>query len=112
MSTGAIGKNYGRPSGVYVVVVAAGPVHVAVLEFFLRGLAHFGDLDLEVEVLAGQRMVAVDGDHVALDAGDGHDHARCPSDVWAWNCMPGFRFATLPNERFGTRWISYASRSP
>ena len=57
------------------MVVTAGPVHVAVLEFFLRGLAHFGDLDFEVEVLACQRMVAVDGDHVALDAGD-RDHAR------------------------------------
>ncbi len=57
------------------MVVAAGPVHVAVLEFFLRGLAHLGDLDFEVEVLACQRMVAVDGDHVALDAGDRH-HAR------------------------------------
>ena len=25
--------------------------------------------------------------------------------------MPGFRFDTLPNERFGTRWIRSASRS-
>ena len=55
--------------------MAARSVHVAVRELFLRSGPDFGDLDLEVEVLARKRMVAVDRDHVAGDLRDG-DRAR------------------------------------
>ena len=52
-------------SGRSVMVVAAGPVHVPVLEFLGGRGAHVGDLDLEVQVLPGERMVAIEGDQVA-----------------------------------------------
>src|SRR2546429_3630652 len=37
--------------------------------------AHPRDLDLEVEILAGERMIAIEGHQVAGDPGDG-DRAR------------------------------------
>ena len=62
------------------VVVAAFPVHVAVLEFFRRRLAHVDDVDVEMQVLARHRMVEVDVDHAHADGmkvvhngGDGVD---------------------------------------
>src|SRR5690606_30817361 len=54
------------------VVVAAVPVHVAVLEFLGAGLAHLDDLDVEVQVLARHRMVEVDVDHAHAHLLDGH----------------------------------------
>ena len=41
-----------RHSASAVVVVTARAVHVTVLEFFLRGFANVGDLDIEVQVFA------------------------------------------------------------
>lgn len=60
---------YGKQSSVMraLVVVAARAVHVAVLEFLCRGFAHFRNFHFEVQRLASQRMVAIDGDHVARD---------------------------------------------
>src|SRR5688572_11312381 len=45
------------------VRVPAVAVDVAVLDLFLAGLAHVHDLDVEVQVLAGHRVVEVDVDH-------------------------------------------------
>lgn len=55
------------------MMVAAGAVDVAVREFFLRGGAYFGDLNLKIQILAGERMIAIDGNHIAdhLSDGDG-----------------------------------------
>ena len=50
----------------------ARPVHVAVRQLFLGRGANFGDLDVEVQVLPGERVVAVDRHHVALDLRHGH----------------------------------------
>ena len=50
-------------------------VHVAVRELFFRRIPYFDELDIKIQVLARQRMVAVDGDHVAGDGGYG-DGAR------------------------------------
>jgi len=52
-------------------MVTAGPVHVPVGELLLGGGAYRGDLDLEVEVLAGERMIAIEGHQVATHLGDG-----------------------------------------
>ena len=52
-------------------MVAAGPVNVPVRELFLGGGAHRGDFDVEVEVLAGERMIAIERHHVAAQLGDG-----------------------------------------
>ena len=57
------------------VVVATGAVHVTVRQFFFGRNAHFGDFHVEMQRLAGQRMVTVHGHHIALDARD-HDGAR------------------------------------
>src|SRR6185295_563715 len=57
---------------VVVVVMAARPVDVAVRQFFLGRGPHFGDLDLEIQVLARERVVTVDRDHVAGDLRDSH----------------------------------------
>jgi len=50
-------------------MVAAGPVHVSVRELLLGRGAHPGDLDLEVEVLAGKRMIAIESHEVAPHLG-------------------------------------------
>ena len=42
-------------------------VHVSVRKFFFCGISYFDELDVEIQVLAGERMVAVDGHHVAGD---------------------------------------------
>lgn len=56
-----------------LVVVAAGAVDVAVGEFFLGGFADVFDGDVEGERDAGEGVVGVDGDGVAIDLGDGDD---------------------------------------
>src|SRR6516165_2382132 len=53
-------------------MVAAGPVHVPVRELFLGGRAHRGHLDLEVEALAGERVIAIECHEVATEVRDGH----------------------------------------
>src|SRR6056297_3447065 len=55
------------------VLVTARAVDVAVLKLFLGGRTHVLDLDVEVQGLAGQFVVAVEGDLVAVDFLDGHD---------------------------------------
>ena len=54
------------------VVMSARPVDVAVRQLFLGRGAHFGDLDVEIEILTRERMIAVDRDHVADDLRDRH----------------------------------------
>ena len=57
-------------------------VDVAVSDFFVAGVTHIDHLDLEVQALAGQRVVAVDSDVVAVDVADGDDlhlAVRCRS---------------------------------
>jgi hypothetical protein len=53
-----------------VVVVAVGAVGVAVGELLGGGVADGGDLDGEVEGDAGEGVVEIEGDLVALDGGD------------------------------------------
>ena len=73
--------------GQTLVVVAFRAVYVAVLFLFVGGFTHFGDFHGEVQGFACQR--------------------RGPASVWAWNCMPGCRFSSLPSKAvFGTCWIS------
>ena len=55
------------------MVVTTFAVYVAVGNFFLGSVADGNDLDLEVQALACQRVVAVDGDIVAVQVADGHD---------------------------------------
>ena len=72
--------------------------------------AHLGDLDFEVEALAASGWMpstVTMSPWMPVTVTTAHGDRR-----WAWNCMPGFRFETSPNECFGTRWISSASRSP
>jgi hypothetical protein len=44
----------------------------AVLDFLVRGLTNVRDLDLEVQGLAGERMVGIDGHLITADRRDGH----------------------------------------
>jgi len=59
-------------------MVAAGAVHVPVRELGVGGCAHLGNLDLEVEALTGERMIAIEGHHVADDLGHGHRTRAVP----------------------------------
>ena len=52
------------------MMMPIGTMHVAVLQFFGAGFAHLDHFDREMQGLAGQRMVAVDGDFIAFDLGD------------------------------------------
>ena len=52
------------------MVVAAIAVHVAVQEFFASGFPDLGYFNREMQGLAGQCVIAIDRDHVALDASD------------------------------------------
>ncbi len=56
------------------MVMATGPVHVTMRQFLRARVAHIGYLDGEVQRLPRQRMVAVDRDLVAVDAGYRHRH--------------------------------------
>src|ERR1700704_5278945 len=47
-------------------------MHVPVRQLLLGRIAYSDDLDVEVQVLARQRMVAVNGYHVTGDGCDGH----------------------------------------
>ena len=67
-------------------------VHVTVLELLGRGIAHLRDLDGKVEALTGERMITVDGDHVALDRGDRH-HARLAALELRLELHPGLDVA-------------------
>ena len=58
-----------------MMVMIAGPVHVAVLELFLRCRPNLGDLDIEVQILAGEGMVTIESHHVTQDVSD-HDRLR------------------------------------
>src|SRR5215212_2265229 len=52
------------------VVMPAGTVYVAVRQLFFGRGPYLGDLDVEVEVLPGERVIAVDRDHVTDDMRD------------------------------------------
>ena len=49
------------------MVVPAGAVHMAVIQFFLARVAHLDDVDLKVQVLVRERMIAIERD-LALTA--------------------------------------------
>lgn len=53
--------------------MAARPMGVPVGELLFRGIADLGDLNLEVEILARERMVPVDGNMSVADRGHDHD---------------------------------------
>ncbi|KAG1605827.1 hypothetical protein G6F46_013439 [Rhizopus delemar] len=54
------------------VVVAAVAVDVAVVDLFLAGFAHIDDFHVEMQVLAGHRVVQVNVDHAHADLLHGH----------------------------------------
>ena len=49
------------------MMMAMAAMHMAVLDLHGRGRAHFGDPGREAQILAGQRMVAVQQHHRPLD---------------------------------------------
>ena len=51
---------------------AAFAVHVAVLNFFSTRFTYFSDLNIKVELLTSQRVVAIDNDRIAFDFLDGN----------------------------------------
>jgi len=53
------------------MVMSMRPVHMAVGDFFFRGGAHFQDVRTKAQGLAGQGVVGVQDDFVALDFDDG-----------------------------------------
>ena len=55
------------------MVMSAFTVNMAVLKFFGAGITHIDDFDIEVQVLPGQRVIAVDGDGVVGDFDHGDD---------------------------------------
>ena len=50
------------------VVMSADAVDMAMLQFFRRGFADADHLDIKMQGLIGERMIAVEGHHVAGDA--------------------------------------------
>ncbi len=59
-------------------MVIAGSMHMAMLQLFCRRFPNVRDLDVEVQILAGQRVIPVQCHHVALDLGHG-DRLRGPA---------------------------------
>src|SRR5690348_11601908 len=59
------------------VIVPVRSVDVPMRQLFLRRLPYALDLDVEVEMLAGERMIAVESHHVALHVCDGHRSGAC-----------------------------------
>lgn len=55
------------------MMMTARTVCVTVLNFFSRRIANFSDLDVEVEILAREWVVTVDGDVRVSDAGNDDD---------------------------------------
>src|SRR4051812_27289983 len=55
------------------MLVPTGAMHVTVGELFGSRVADVDDLDVEVERRAGERVIGVDGDVVALHVDDGDD---------------------------------------
>src|SRR3546814_19876241 len=53
---------------------ATSSMYVSMLNLFGRRGSYVGELDVEVQILAGKWMVAVHGDHVAGDARHRHAH--------------------------------------
>jgi len=51
----------------FAAAASAAAVHVAVVEFFLRRLAHIEDLHVKVEDFTRERVVGIDGDLIAGD---------------------------------------------
>ena len=55
--------------------VFARTVYVAVLKLFLSGVTHIDNLDVKIEVDAGKRVVAINGDIVVIHFNNGdHQH--------------------------------------
>ena len=55
-----------------MMVVAIGAVHMAVVEFFLRGSANIFNRHSKIQHFAGEWMVAIDRDAVAVDGSNRH----------------------------------------
>ena len=64
---------------VSVVVMIAGGMHVAVLQLFFGRHPNLRDFDIEVQVLAGQRVIPIQGHHVALDLCHGDPGRESPA---------------------------------
>src|SRR5437899_131545 len=67
---------------VLVMGVSVGAMGVAVLELFLGGFANAADGDVEMEHFAGQRVIGIDCDFIAVHL----DHAH-------WHCIAFVIFA-------------------
>src|SRR5687767_10292162 len=53
-------------------MMAARTMHMAVRQLFFGRGTHADDLYLEVQILAGERVIAVERHHVTLQMSDGH----------------------------------------
>src|SRR5690606_35968937 len=74
---GRVGRP-GRAPGGASVVVATFAMDMTVLDFLGGGIAHFGDFHREMQGLASERVVAVDGHLAVTNLGNGkqaHAHA-------------------------------------
>src|SRR6185437_2711985 len=69
------GTTYAGADRLRSVMMPARPVDVAVRELFGRGIANVCDFHVEVQILPGKGVVAIERHHVARDASDG-DRAR------------------------------------
>ena len=93
------------------VLRAALAVHVAVRRVSSAlGFAHFDDLDVEIQVLAGHRVVEVDVDHAHADLLDGH---RARAEVGLQHdLLARLAACCAPKCFLGTRWLRPSRRSP
>ncbi len=84
---------------------------VAVGNLFFAGLAHVNDLHVEIELLTGQRVVAVDGDLVTVHIAH-HNAPHIALGVLGLEGHDRFDFIDTSKAAFDTCWIRPASTSP
>src|SRR5947209_5012452 len=56
----------------FISVVSPWTMHVSVRKFFCSGIPYVHEIDIKIQVLAGERMITVNGNHVAGNGGYGH----------------------------------------
>lgn len=88
-----------------VMMVATRSMNMAVRQFFLRCSANTQDFDREVQMLAGKRMVAIDGDHIARNLRDRY-RARPVIGL----CLKLHPDLDVGDAREGTAWYSLDER--
>lgn len=86
-------------------------MHVAVLLLFVGCFAGFYHFNVEVQSLARQRVVGIDGNGFVANFYYTNDLGG-PPGVCAWNCMPGSMVSTPSKAERGTGWMSSSFTSP